>query len=216
FARAAAELIAQADGGGGGGVEAPRLVFASAVGRTDLFGDIVRRMVDDPAACARAYNEAVGARPEAQLRPLELNEQRGRIELPLWRGAPGSPRQAVYASELADGQWGGGGAAGGGAEGELAPRALLLTGLMRLAGCELFIHGPGGGVYDQVTEAWLGSWLGREDLAPSVVASATWLLPLTDEPPPAPGELARAQWERHAARHNPALVGDLAAAERKR
>jgi hypothetical protein len=49
-----------------------------------------------------------------------------------------------------------------------------------------------------------------------VVASATWLLPLTDQPPPAPGELARAQWEGHAAKHNPALVGDPAAAERKR
>jgi hypothetical protein len=200
FARAAGDLIEQA-----AGRSAPTLMFASAVGRTEFFGDVVQRMVDDPAACARAYNAAVGAHPEAQLRPLDVSGQGGRIELPLWRMKRGSPRQAVYASELA----------GGTVEGELAPRALLLTGLLRLAGCDLFIHGSGGGVYDRVTDAWLGSWL-RAELAPSVVASATWLLPLEDTPPPAPRELARAQWERHAAKHNPGLVGDRAAAERKR
>jgi hypothetical protein len=207
FALAAADVVGQAAGGGS---EAARLVFASAIGRTELFADIVRRMVDDPVACVRAYNDAAAARPEAQLRALELDERGGRIELPLWRIEPGSPRQAVYAADLKG---------NGGSEGSLAPRALLLTGLMRLAGCELFIHGTGGGVYDQVTGAWLGAWLGASgglELAPSVVASATWLLPLSDEPPPAPGELARAQWARHAARHNPSLVGDRAAAARKR
>ena len=35
-----------------------------------------------------------------------------------------------------------------------------MTGLMRLAGCDLFIHGTGGGAYDLVTEEWLGSWMG--------------------------------------------------------
>ena len=199
-ARAAGDLIERATG-----CPAPEPVLAGAVGRTDLFREIVRRMSDEAVACAQAYNEAVAAAPEAQLRPLELSGRRGRVELPLWRMAPGAARQAVYASELAVG------------DGELAPRALLLTGLMRLAGCELFIHGTGGRAYDRATDAWLGAWLGSDvELAPSVVATATWLLPLGDEPPPAPRELARAQWKRHAAQHDPGLVGDGAAADRKR
>ncbi len=200
YATAAADVITQATGG-----RPPAMVFASAVGGTDLFGGLVERMLADPAACAEAYNRAVGGRPEAQLRPLEVDRARDRIELPLWRISRGSPRRAVFAGDAA-----------ARADGALAPRALLLTGLMRLAGCDLFIHGTGGGLYDQVTEAWLSDWLGQAELAPSVVVSATRYLPLSREPAPAPAELEEALWEKHAARHDPAMVGEAESAARKR
>lgn len=198
YAHAAADVIGEATG-----AEAPALVFASALAGTDLFSDLVGRMRDDPGACGRAYNEAVRAHPEAQLRELEISERRGRYELPLWRIEREAPRQPVYADEL------------GAGEGTLAARALLLTGLMRMAGCDLFIHGAGGGVYDRVTERWLEAWLG-ESLAPAVVASATWYLPLRETPAPAPAELEQALWARHAARHDPAMLGEREAGGRKR
>jgi hypothetical protein len=105
----------------------------------------------------------------------------------------------------------------------LAPRALLMTGLFRMAGCELFIHGTGGGGsgggaathegYDRITEGWLGAWLGKP-LAPSVVATATLRLRISHDGPDA-AELRRQQWAAHRAMHDPSLVGDAAGAAKK-
>ena len=44
-------------------------------------------------------------------------------------------------------------------EGELQPRAMLLTLLARLVACDLFVHGRGGMKYDQAMEHWCASWL---------------------------------------------------------
>jgi hypothetical protein len=87
----------------------------------------------------------------------------------------------------------------------LAPRALLLTGMMRLGACDLFVHGTGGAIYDPATEAWLSAWLGAT-LAPTVMVTADLLLPF-DEASITPAEVARATWRAHHARHDPALVG---------
>lgn len=172
---------------------------ATAIAGTDLFKEVVARMAADPAACTAAYNAAAARHPGSGIAPL--NEARG--ELPLWRVRPGMARARVTAATLAATP----------AE-ELAPRGLTMTALLRRAGCDLFIHGLGGGRYDVVTEEWVRSWLGWE-LAPAVVATGTLLARLEDHPPPSPEELARARWRLHHARHTPASLGDDWAQRRK-
>jgi hypothetical protein len=176
-------------------------IFASALSRTDAFAELVRRMFDDPERCVRAYNDACAAHPHAGVRPLEL--ARDRIELPLWLIRPGAPRRRVFARQPHPP-----------AE-ALAPRALFMTGLLRLAACDLFIHGRGGIAYDRVTTRWFADWLGEEALAPTPLVTATLLLSMTGIDPEDGGEARKARWRAHAARHNPALVGDPAADEKR-
>lgn len=157
----------------------------------------------EPERCVRAYNEAVASVPHARLAPLHLDHPRG-IELPLW-SLPGSggSRARVYAATLdaAD-------------PGALAPRAILMTGLLRLAGCDLFIHGTGGRAYEAVTERWFRDWLGVT-LAPMAVATADLRLPL-EAPCVTDADVARARWEAHRALHDPGILGDESAAGAKR
>lgn len=174
-------------------------IFASQLAGTESFADLVRRMADDAPACIAAHNAAAAMVPEARLAPLAAAP---RFELPLWRLRPGRARVRVYADDIASIP-----------PSELAPRALLLTGFLRLYACDLFIHGAGGAVYDRITERWLGDWLGRP-LAPTTMATATLLLPLRADAPTLEA-IDRAAWTAHHARHNPALIGDDGAAERK-
>lgn len=196
--------------------EAPKLLYALELSRTDLFGMLVGRMIEDPARCARTYNDAVAAFPEADLAPLRLppGNDAGRVELPLWaidRGGAGSRRAAspVLPARLRVSA----GMLGTTATADLAPRALLMTAMLRLGGCDLFIHGTGGGAYDRVTDRWIKEWLG-ETLAPTAVVTATMYLPLGAEPARA-ADAARAQWTAHHARHDPAALGDEASALEK-
>jgi hypothetical protein len=55
-------------------------------------------------------------------------------------------------------------------------RALTLTLFMRLSVADLFIHGLGGGRYDQVADRWISAWLGITPPA-FAVATATQRLP---------------------------------------
>lgn len=181
------------------------VVYGSATARTDLFGELVRRMVEDPKMCVEAYNAAAGALPEAGVRALMCRAERGRFELPVWRVGMNQPRSPVIVERGQALDCGG-----------LAPRGLLMTGMLRLAGCELFIHGTGGGAYDQVTEHWLSAWLGSGAvLAPSAVVSATRRIDLGVEPVKEEA-VARAVAAAHRARHDPALLGDEEAGRRKR
>ena len=172
---------------------------ATALTGTELFRGVVAQMAADPAGCIRAYNAAAAAHPGVGIAPLGEARQ----ELPLWRVRPGQARGRVTAGMLGQVP----------AE-ELAPRALLMTGLLRRAGCDLFVHGLGGGRYDVVAEDWLGGWLGCT-LAPAVVATGTLLARLEDEPPPPPEALARARWSLHHARHTPGSLGDVWSQRRK-
>jgi len=173
---------------------APTLL-ASRLHETDLFAELVERLRQDARRAARSYNDAVAARPEADLAPLLCGRGGGRCELPLWRLAFGEPRRPVFAETIGEVPLE-----------QLAPRALLMTGLLRLAGCDLFIHGTGGAAYDRATETWFQDWLG-EDLAPQVVATATLTLPLP-EASMAPEAASKAAWRAHHARHHPAALGD--------
>jgi len=80
--------------------------------------------------------------------------------------------------------------------------------------CDLFIHGTGGALYDQVTNAWFSTWLPGRQLAPTAVVTATRFLPF-DIKPPSPEVITKTQWKAHHALHNPAVLGDEPAGTRK-
>ncbi|MBS0196716.1 MAG: hypothetical protein JSR77_08155 [Planctomycetes bacterium] len=179
-------------------------LFATRISGTDLFSNAVASMREDPALCAVHYNAAARTHPAAGIRPLSLTADQ--VELPLWHIVPTGPRRRVHAHQLADIP-----------VTQLAPRALLMTALLRSAACDLFIHGVGGGVYDQVTDAWIGAWKPKWRLAPTAVVTATRYLSIENAPDvPSPQAIARAQWRHHRALHDPSLLDDDAAAAEKR
>ncbi len=188
--------------------ESPNFIYESRISGTDFF----RKIIDALSSCGteflRTYNASCRGVPDAGLRPLD--ESRG--ELPLWEVVGGN-RRRLFLSDL-----------GKKDPASLAPRALLMTAIMRAAGCELFVHGTGGGIYDRATEAWVRAWpvplasiLGEMGgaLAPMVVATADVQLPLADAGLPDEADIARAVWLAHHARHDPALLGDFEAAKEK-
>ncbi len=172
----------------------------------------------DPTACAQLYNEAAAKHPEAGVRALAVTG--GVVELPLWEridspnNAP-SPWRTVMSDRLPDL-----------ADNQLVLRGLPMTGLLRRWVCDLFVHGTGGGAshaeagYDRVTERWLATWLGAEDLAPAVVASATLRLDFSElsgaGDVPSPREIARARALAHRAAHDPSLLGEAILGNQKR
>ncbi len=153
---------------------------------TDAWRD---RLLADAHRCARAFNRAVAQHPHAGIKPLHLGVDV--VQLPLW-SLHGPHRFPVYAHH---GQL----VAAHGEPTRLAPRATLLTAIMR-SEHGWFIHGKGGGVYDRVTEAWYEAWTG-ERLNPMAVVSADLHLdfpaPLADR-----DELERAVWYAHHLPHN--------------
>jgi len=171
------------------------VVFASDLNRTSLFGELLVRMERDPENTVSAYNEAVRMFPDAQLTELASSDIQYLYELPLWSITEGEPRRRVYHHDLESID-----------RATLVPRALLVTAMMRLAGCELFIHGTGGAVYDQATEHWMKRWLNAK-LAPSVAISADLRLGL-DSGTVSEQESRHARWLAHSARHNPSLIGN--------
>lgn len=182
-------------------------VMSLRISMTSLFAEIVAKLRDDPARCVEAYRAALAAHPRERVANL------GPGELPLWSIRPGmgSSRRRVTIEDLRDGNT---------PVEQLAPRALLMTGLLRLGACDLFIHGTGGGGgvgrhegYDRITDQWLRDWLGV-DLAPIAVVTATMHLRIGHAGPSA-RELRRRQWLSHRARHDPAALNDTAAAARK-
>jgi hypothetical protein len=202
-AASAAAQVTAATGDMLGPLAAPAAtVFSTALSRTDLFADFLARASADPAHLAQTHNAPAADRAGAGVRPLERNATRG-WELPLWRLDPGGARHRVFAADLRSTP-----------RDALAPRALLMTALLRLAGSDLFIHGTGGGVYDTITEQWIRAWLG-EELAPVAVVSATRTLPFPRHDAPSPRDIDRLRHAAHSSRHNPGLLGDRDAAGRK-
>jgi hypothetical protein len=161
------------------------------------------RLLADPVGCVRAYNRAAWAYPEAGIRPLYFG--RDVVELPLWAQGDGVCTP-VYA-DLGDSKTPQLFTQGQSLDltnadtlDYLRPRAITLSAIMRSEVCDLFIHGSGGGVYDQVTERWWRDWVGQ-DLAPMAVVSADVYLPF-EVPTATPAEHANAQWFAHHLPHN--------------
>lgn len=192
------------------------VVFATTMARTELFGAVVERMRREPRAMVEAYNAAVRAHRGVGIAELrcpgdsgigcaQSGTSGGTCELPLWHvpGGAGALRRRVTAGML-----------GKLPMEELSPRALLMTGILRWAGCDLFIHGTGGAGgdgasgYDTITEEWMRTWLGVS-IAPMAMVTATVRLRIESAGERiTPEEIARAQWLAHAARHRPGLLGD--------
>ena len=183
--------------------EAPS-VTATQLLQTKQGQTLIERMVQDARRCVFLYNRAAMRYPEAGLRPLAWTTDV--VELPLWAIGPkqrtpvfvdlGDSRRPVLFTQgqpleidspEARGTY-------------LAPRASLLTALMRSAFCDLFIHGQGGELYDRVTEQWWGDWVGQS-LAPKVIVSADVHLDF-DVHTAGDKELEQAVWLGHNLPHN--------------
>ena len=159
------------------------IFFASQLRTLPAFGEVLEKMLRDPLACVSRYNQSVDAAVTSGM--LKLVVEPDRVELPLWALRWGEQRHRVFADlsdsktiltlangqrveidlEPADHQ------SYVGDRFMLAPKALLMTALLRRWCCELFVHGHGGGHYDLATEDWWSRWQG-EELAPMAVVSA--------------------------------------------
>ena len=179
------------------GIEPPQIVYASELLQSDtIWGLVQQRLIADPSQSVLAYNDATARYPEARVRPLAVH---GEIfELPLWGLRGGQTRIPINSENV--GQF---------SSEQLAPRGLLMSGLVRSHLGELFIHGTGGWRYDQITQDWVRDWLGKE-LKPMALATATMHLPLGISAEDAV-DLKAAHWRFHHARHHPGMVGDESA-----
>ena len=190
----------------------------TAMAGSEAFATFVAHLALDAAAFADAYNAALaeyrertGTRGAAQPFP-DLDVEGDLVELPLW--LLGGGRRTVWAragahpalvvdgvdvcdlgeTALAPRRILDAGLA-------LAPKALALTLFTRLLVADLFIHGVGGGRYDQVTDDVFRRYLGIEP-TPFVVASMTVYLPLGARVV-ADAEVEAATMALNRLRHNP-------------
>ena len=84
------------------------------------------------------------------------------------------------------------------------PRALTLTMFVRLLLSDLFIHGIGGALYDQMTDQVMNQLFG---VRPAYgCASAGWLLPVAREIDVRQADVPELKWRRHHLRSNPELL----------
>ena len=156
--------------------------MASSLMSTSLGWALLRAMADDPRRCAQTYNAAVASEPEARLTALAIRDDI--VELPLWRLQDDGVRLRGWDSDV-EAALEEHATAASQSRVRLMPRALLMTAMLRLAACDLFIHGTGGAIYDRATEGWMRDWLGVE-IAPMATVTATLHLPLMN-----PAHLAR-------------------------
>ena len=141
-------------------------INASALLATEFGSEVLATMQFEREACVASYNNAVQQFPDAGL--TELVDQNDRLELPLWRIDKHGNRHRVFFDDIEAFEL---------QPTDFRPRALLMTAIMRLAVCDLFIHGRGGFVYDKVMEAWLSEWWDVQPV-PMVMATADVLLRL--------------------------------------
>jgi len=185
-----------------------RSFTAQRLVRTDGWRVFFETVLADPGACARAYNRAIEMHPEAGIPPLFAMAREERWELPFWMLDRERGRRPLFAEMVEQPMFD---------ADHLATKALSLTASLRRGLCDLFIHGTGGAVYDRATDVWVRDWLG-EELAPSVAITADVNrdLPVEARRDVTDASRDHAVWLAHSARHNPDLLGDLAAAEEKR
>lgn len=158
------------------------LIEASSLVKTSLWQALMAQLRSEPRAAWEAYNSAVACLPDAGIAPLERHTGGG-CEIPCWLITRDGRRHRAFEHDLQR------------EDSLLWPRALLMTGLIRMALADLFIHGRSGFVYDRITERWFVDWLGC-DLAHNTMVTATLTLDVGREPVNA-GELARALWLTH-------------------
>ena len=112
----------------------------------------------------RAYRKANGVRSLNHPAP-ELTRRGGELEAPFWRANDAGREKAFHTPGETPRME------------NLRPRALTLTLFARLALSDLFLHGIGGGKYDEVTDLIIADYFKLEPPAFQVL-SATYHLPL--------------------------------------
>jgi len=208
-----------------GYLEAPITALARTRGYARFVADLAlsaERFTDIYNRELAQYRALSKTRSAAQPFP-DLEQGQGRYELPLWH-LTRSGRLPVWADPTTEGgvrllSAGTEICSAGpdpdefvealiGSGALIAPKALSLTLFLRVFACDLFIHGIGGGRYDQVTDAVIRAFYGIEPPA-FVVASMTMYLPIgahlvTQE------EVAAAKERLNRLEHNPdALLGEV-------
>lgn len=175
--------------------------------RTEAFGRFFDRCIDDTSACVQAYNRAVRAFPEAGVSELFAQNREHRWEIPFWLIDAEAGRRPMYHEMVEQPLFD---------RSRLAPRALAMTACLRMAFCDLFVHGTGGASYDRITDKWMADWLG-ESLAPAVSITADVFreIPVEGDRSITKEQRDEAVWLAHSAAHDPRLAGDASAAEIK-
>ncbi len=145
-----------------------------------------------------AYRQRQGIKNHQHPMP-DLARTPTEIELPFWICRPGKPRERLLLNSSFSVQ---------NSEFKILPRALTLTMFTRLFLADLFIHGIGGALYDQITDDILREIVGV--VPPYACVSAAWLLPLGggSQPLENNNDLPTLQWNRHHLTHNPQLALD--------
>jgi len=185
---------------GFGNLEVP----VSILSETASFRQFASHIVSSPWEFAECYNSALGRyrrenHVRSSRRPLpDLESARDWVEVPFWAWRKQSQRERLFVrraggrigfsdpvGEQEEVRWEEGdcgeAAKALGALGDrgwkLRPRALSMTAFLRNFASAGFIHGIGGGKYDEVTDSFLRDFFGLEP-APYCVISATLLLPI--------------------------------------
>jgi hypothetical protein len=144
-------------------------IQVSRLSQTAAFGRFAKHILSDLPRFQQAYNDAI----QSYRRVNHIRSQShpapelGQYEAPFWerKGTNGQRQRATTSSSVR----------------ALRPRALTLTLFARLCLGDFFIHGIGGGKYDEVTDQIIRAYFGIEP--PSfLVLSATLLLPLPTFP----------------------------------
>lgn len=142
----------------------------SALSQTEAFRRFAGHVLADLPRFAAAYNAAIRAYRSAN-KIDSANHPAPELadgEAPFWvRSADGRRARATAASDVR----------------QLRPRALTLTLFARVCLGDFFVHGIGGGKYDEVTDAIIRGYFGIDPPAYQVV-SATLRLPLPRVPAP--------------------------------
>lgn len=84
------------------------------------------------------------------------------------------------------------------------PRALTLTMFVRLLLSDLFIHGIGGAMYDQMTDRVMDQLFGVHPAY--ACASAGWLLPVAGQINQSGTNISQLKWRQHHLKSNPELL----------
>lgn len=171
-------------------IETPKVVYPSDFMKTEFFDEIRSLASEDPGGFAGGFNDAVDSVPGSGVAKVSLPSE----ELPMWRIDERGRRQRARAGDARSHE-------------TLLPGGLLMTGMMRAAGCDLFIHGTGGRGYEPINDRWLTPMLGQE-LAPFTTASATLYMDFGDEGTVTQQQARDARWRAHHARHQPAMLGE--------
>jgi hypothetical protein len=163
----------------------------SRLSQTGAFARFAKHILGDLPRFREAYNAAIRAYREAN-GVRSANHPAPELaggEAPFWvRTASGRRERATPSSDVRT----------------LRPRALTLTLFARVCLGDFFIHGIGGGKYDEATDAIIRDYFGIEPPAYQVL-SATLHLPLPSFPSTA-GDLKRAGRRVRDLHWNPELI----------